>query len=370
MIKNLVLLVIALVVVNVAHAQTVEEYKSQIAAKNDQIEALKAEVGALETKILEFPGWTFGTFGLVGANINGFNNWLGVENSNSSLANVSVGLNGFARLNEEKYFWRNDAKLNLGWTKNVANALANDLLDEDIALGFENTADALNITSLAGYKFTPKLAASVLAEYRTTVLTNFNNPGYLDVGAGITWLPIKDLIVTLHPLNYRIVFSDQDDIFEPSLGLKYVVDYTRSLNILNGVSWSSKLSGFYSYKDANLSDWTWINGFGFKAWRGIGIGAEFGLRGSNSEYLGSIAKNASTLIARNDMGEPLTDANGDPLLKYTPDQVSAINFDNVDEIAKEINDNNAGLQGNNRLPELGIGAAVQSYWLIGLTYTL
>ncbi len=358
MIKNLILLALALVVVNAANAQTVEEYKAQIAAKNDQIAALQGEVGALETKILEFPGWTFGSFGLVGANINGFNDWFNVENPNSSLANISVGLNGFARLNEDKYFWRNDGKLNLGWTKNIEDVGLNDVIgevDPNRELGFTNTADALNITSLFGYKFTPKLAASALAEYRTTVLENFNDPGYLDIGVGVTWLPIKDLIVTLHPLNYRIVFSDTDGIFEPSLGLKYVVDYTRTLNVLNGVSWSSKLSGFYSYKDANQSDWTWVNGFGFKAWKGIGIGAEFGLRGSNSEFLGNIAK-----IAANEVRPDGTNL-------FTAQDLEDFNFENVDTRAEQINANRGLTPGTVQLPT---SSPVQSYWLIGLTYTL
>ena len=368
MIKNLILLALALVVVNTATAQTVEEYKAQIAAKNDQIAALQGEVGALETKILEFPGWTFGSYGLVGANINGFNNWLNVENPNSSLANISVGLNGFARLNEDKYFWRNDAKLNLGWTKNIENTELDGFNIENPSLGFTNTADAFNLTSLFGYKFTPKLAASALAEYRTTVLENFNNPGYLDIGVGVTWLPIKDLIVTLHPLNYRIVFSDTDGVFEPSLGLKYVVDYTRTINVLNGVSWSSKLSGFYSYQDSNQSDWTWINAFGFKAWKGIGIGAEFGLRGSNSEYLSQISKAANTegLVQLDATGAPVLDMDGNTTPLFSADELSDLNFDNVKAAAERLNNNNSGLN----IPKLGTAAALQSYWLIGLSYTL
>jgi len=344
MIKNLILLALALVVVNTTNAQTVEEYKSQIAAKNDQIAALQGEVGALEAKILEFPGWTFGSYGLIGVNFAGFNNWLNTANPNSSLTNINVGLNGYARLNEDKYFWRSDGKLNLGWTQNIEDVNANDLLEGIPGLspiGFSNTADALNITSLFGYKFSPKWAASALGEYRTTVLENFNDPGYLDIGVGVTWLPIKDLTVTLHPLNYHFVFADGDSTFESAFGLKYVVDYTRSVNVLNGVSWSSKLSGFYAYSDNNLSDWTWINSFQFVAWKGIGIGAEFGLRGSQQEFLANIA-NAATVAG-------------------LPD---ATTFDNVEAQAAAINTANPdGVQ-------LETSNSVQSYWLIGLTYSL
>jgi hypothetical protein len=38
-------------------------------------------------------------------------------------------------------------------------------------------------------------------------MVNLNDPGYLDLGAGVTWTPIKDLIVVIHPLNYHFIFS-------------------------------------------------------------------------------------------------------------------------------------------------------------------
>ena len=42
---------------------------------------------------------------------------------------------------------------------------------------------------------------------------------------------------------------------------------------------------FQSYKDSNLSNWTWINSFGYTLWKMIGVGFEFGLRSNKQEAL-------------------------------------------------------------------------------------
>ena len=70
--------------------------------------------------------------------------------------------------------------------------------------------------SLYGKNINEKWAVSGLLEYRTTILNNFNDPGYLDLGVGATWTPIDNLIVVIHPLNYNFVFSKEDAIFESS----------------------------------------------------------------------------------------------------------------------------------------------------------
>ena len=139
------------------------------------------------------------------------------------------------------------------------------------------------LTSLYGRNITKTLAASGLAEYRTTVLNNFNDPGYLDLGIGATWTPIQDLIVVIHPLNYNFVFSKGDDsVFESSLGAKIVADYTRKIG---AISFKTNLSMFQSYKSSDLSNVTWTNSFGYTLWKGIGVGFDFGLRSNKQEAL-------------------------------------------------------------------------------------
>lgn len=146
------------------------------------------------------------------------------------------------------------------------------------------------------------------------MLSNLNNPGYLDLGVGATWTPITDLVVVIHPLNYNFVFSDEDAIFESSLGAKIVADYTRKIG---NVNFKTNLSMFQSYKSSNLSNWTWINSLGYTLWNGIGLGFEFGLRDNKQEAL-NYALNGPT---------PVTGAT----------------FDNVDN-------------------------ELQTYWLFGLNY--
>src|SRR5690606_41717971 len=91
------------------------------------------------------------------------------------------------------------------------------------------TTDVFHLASPYGRHITLKLAASGLLEYRTTLLNNCDAPGYLDLGIGLTWTPVQNLIVVIHPLNHNIVFADNDAVFDSSLGAKIVADYTRQI---------------------------------------------------------------------------------------------------------------------------------------------
>jgi len=255
-------------------AQTVEELKAKLAEKQAEIGKLQGEASALQTQIDAFPGWKFGSFGTIGANLSGFNNWYSNAVSSSSNGTIGISVNGFANLDREKYFWRNSGNLNLGWTK------LDDLNNPDDSDAFNATTDVFSITSLFGYKITDKLAASALAEYRTTFLENFNDPGYLDFGVGFTWTPIPELVVVVHPLNYNWVFSSSGSDFQSSLGAKVVAEYNKTIGKFK---YRSNLSAFLSYKDSDLSNWTWINSLGFNIWKGIGVGLEAGLRGNKQE---------------------------------------------------------------------------------------
>ena len=293
------------------NAQTVEELKAQKAEKQAEADKYQAEADALQAQIDAFPGWKFGAFGTIGANISGFNNWFSKGTPNNDAGNIGIIANGFANLDREKFFWRNGLNVNLAWLKND-----NTDIDSD-SDSFDSANDVFNLTSLYGYKLSEKFAISALGEYRTTILDNFNDPGYLDLGVGATWTPIKDLVVVVHPLNYNFVFADNDNVFESSMGAKIVADYTRQLGKVN---FKTNLSAFQSYKSSDLSNWTWINSFGYTLWKGIGLGLEFGLRNNKQEAL-------NYALGQFDA------TSGDP----TP------TFDNID------ND-------------------LQSYWLFGLNY--
>ena len=285
------------------YAQTADELKAQQAPKKDSIAKLQGDVNALQAKIDALPGWKKGAFGTIGANLSGFDNWYSKGQANSSAGNIGFTVNAFANLMQEKFFWRNSANVNLSWVKFDDKDNPNDNSD------FQEATDVFSITSLYGQKLNEKWAVSTLGEYRTTILSNFNDPGYLDLGVGMTWTPITDLIVVIHPLNYNFVFSKGESVFESSLGAKIVADYTRKIGDIN---FKTNFSTFQSYKSSDYSNWTWTNSFGYTIWKKIGVGFELGLRDNKQE-------------AVNFANDP------------------AINFDNVD----------------NKL---------QSYWMFGLNY--
>lgn len=309
--KIIVLGAAILLTINIS-AQTEEELKSQQTPKKAEIAKLQGEVDALQAQIDALPGWRYGAFGTIGGNFSEFSNWFSQGTPNVSSANIGITGNVFANKLEEKYFWRNSLNLNLGWVKFDDK---DDPSDDD---SFREATDVFNISSLYGYKLSEKLAVSTLGEYRTTLLNNFNDPGYLDLGVGATWTPIANLIVVVHPLNYNFVFSDGDSVFESSLGAKIVADYTRQIG---KIAFKSNLSAFQSYESGDLSNFTWINSFNYKLFNQIGVGFEFGLRGNKQEAL----NNALTDFTAGDMTEAVP------------------TFDNVD------ND-------------------LQTYYLLGLTY--
>lgn len=309
--KKVVLLVFGMMYIcTSSYAQTLEELKAKQAPKKDSIAALQTKVDAIQAKIDALPGWKKGAFGTIGGSISGFDNWFSKGAPNSSAGNIGFTVNAYANLLQEKFFWRNSANVNLSWVKN-------DNKDDNIDSKFESASDVFSITSLYGRKFNKSWAVSTLGEYRTTIIDNFNDPGYLDLGIGFTWTPIADLVVVIHPLNYNFVFSSGETVFDSSLGAKIVADYTKKIGAVN---FKTNFSSFQSYKSSDFSNWTWTNSFGYTLWKKIGIGFDFGLRQNKQEALNY-------------------NLNLVPLASPTP------TFDNVD----------------NKL---------QSYWLVGLNYAL
>lgn len=275
--KKLSILLILVCFSFAAKAQTAEELKKEQAPKKAEIAKLQGEVNALQAKIDALPGWRKGAFGTIGASLSGFNNWYARNSPDASAGNIGITVNAFANLIEENFFWRNSANINLGWVK-LDNKDPNVTGDED----FETATDVFTISSLYGRNISKTWAVSGLAEYRTTLIDNFNNPGYLDIGAGLTWTPTSHLVVVMHPGNYNFVFSNGESAFESSLGAKIVADYT---NKYGGLSVKSNLSLFQSYENGDLSNWTFTNSFGYTIWKGIGLGFEVGLRDNKQEAL-------------------------------------------------------------------------------------
>ena len=274
--KKILITLVCLCSVTFSFSQDKEALNKQKAEKQAEVDKYQGEVDAIQSQIDALPGWRYGAFGTLGGSISEFNNWYAQGSPNNSSGNIGFTVNGYANKIEDTYFWRNSLTLNLNWVK------LNDKDDETDDENFKPTTDVFNISSLYGYELTEKWALSAFGEYRTTILDNFNDPGYLDLGIGITWTPIKDLIVVIHPLNYNFVFADDTAIFDSSLGAKIVADYTKKIGQLNI---KSNLSVFQSYKSEDLSNWTWTNSLGYTVWKNIGVGLDFGLRDNKQEAL-------------------------------------------------------------------------------------
>ncbi|WP_179348550.1 DUF3078 domain-containing protein [Winogradskyella pacifica] len=272
--KKLLLIAILMLSVTFGFSQTKEELQAQKAEKQAEANKFQGEANAIQKQIDALPGWRKGAFGTIGGSLSNFNDWYSQGAPNNSSGNLGVTFNGFANKIEDKYFWRNSLTMNLNWVK---------LDNKDTELDsekFEPTTDVFNISSLYGRNLNDKWAISGLAEYRTTLLDNFNDPGFLDVGVGATWTPLENLIVVIHPLNYNFVFADNDAAFESSAGAKIVADYTRQIG---AISFKSNFSTFQSYEDSDLSNFTWTNSFSYTLWKMIGVGFDFALRSNKQE---------------------------------------------------------------------------------------
>lgn len=267
-------------------AQTEEELKemktqkqTELGALEAQVASLQGEIAGIDQQLLVFPRWEKGAFGIIGANLSGFNDWLSRDKPNISSIGLTFSANAYANYFTPKTFWRNGGNLAMGFSKlKETDSNGNTLAQTEL-----KSPDVINFSSLFGYKLSEKLAISTLGEYRSTILENFNNPGYLDLGVGITWTPIENLIVVAHPLNYNFVFAKEGSTFQSSLGAKIMADYTKE--ILAGVNWKSNLSYFLSYENADYSNWTWVNGVAFQAFKKVGVGFEVGLRSNKQEAI-------------------------------------------------------------------------------------
>jgi hypothetical protein len=289
--KHLIVLSISLLYTLILSGQTQEDLLARKAEKEAElatlqpqlteltgkVNTLKNEIDLLTDQTKPYPRWDVGAYGNAGFNLAQFTNWLSKASPNTTAFTIGLTSNGFANLQQPKYFWRNNASLTLGWLK------FDDRDDPTDSKDFKVSADACDVTSLYGYKLSEKLALSSLGEYRTSLLDDrFNNPGYLDIGAGLTWTPIVDLVVVMHPVNYNFVFSKGDFDYQSSLGAKLLADYKKE--IVKGIAWKSSLSAFISYKSSDLSNWSWVNGLTTSR-KGIGIGLDVGLRGNKQEAL-------------------------------------------------------------------------------------
>ena len=283
---KLLLLFFALVSLNAIQAQSIDELKAMkadkeaaLAKEQGEADAIKAEVDALSDQILKLSGWQNSFSGLVGFSFNKSNNWVSSPNKDARSTSLNIGLNGAANKVTDSYFWNNRGFITKSW-QDVDLTEADQDVDDD-GLFDNGTVDILNLSSLYGRNLTEKFAISGLAELNTS-LGNFLEPGTFDIGVGGTWLPIENMTVVIHPINYHVAFSGVDGVdSEGLLGAKIRADYSRGFGDVN---WTSSLSTFipYASKEPTLFEYTWLNTLAFNVWKGVGVGFTLGIR--NAEF--------------------------------------------------------------------------------------
>ncbi len=287
-------------------AQSLEELTSMKAEKagfiedlEEQIKAAQGELDVIQVELDKLSGWRKGVSGILGLDWNRSNNWIANPAPDSRASSLGIDITGYLLNDKEKTFWHNKASLVKAW--NDVDLSPTDLENPEDGLFQNGTVDILNISSLAGYKFTEKLAASGQAELNTS-LGNFLKPGTFDIGVGVTWLPIKNLTVLVHPLNYNIAFPADGSAFSTSgtLGAKVRADYFMDFVVAGkDVNWTTTLSAYFPYTSLDpvivdsggtptevtpsVTNITWLNNLSFELWKGIGVGVGWGLRRAEFE---------------------------------------------------------------------------------------
>ena len=275
--------------------QTVLDAQAEAQAKVDE---LQGEVDALQKEIEVASGWRKGFNGLLGFDWNNSSGWIASPNPDAQSSSLSLNLTGYAMSDKEKSFWHNKGVFQKAW-QDVDLSDADDSQEGD-GLFDNGTVDILNLSSLAGLKLSDKFALSGLGELNTS-LSNFLSPGTFDIGVGVTWLPVQNMTVVIHPLNFHAAWPADGGSLESqsALGAKVRVDYFKDFGVAGkNINWTTTLTSFIPYadkkqdvlddtgafvRDAGLREYTWINTLSFEIWNGIGVGIGFGLRNSDLE---------------------------------------------------------------------------------------
>ncbi len=266
-----------------SNAQSVEEKKEKIKqehkTKEQEIKILLEDIELLREELDSLSTWNFKTHGTFGGSISGTKNWYQKDLPNSYIGSFGINVLSYAGYNKNDYVWKNSVHINLTWVKYDDR---DDATDKDY---FASATDILTLTSLFGKKLNKKFMISSLGEYQSSMIHKINDPGYLDFGIGMTWIPVHSFLLILHPVNYNQVFSSNHKAFVSSFGTKILANY---YNDFGNFVVISSLSLFQSYKSHNYSNYTWINSFSYTFWRNLGVAFDFGLRYNKQETLNYI----------------------------------------------------------------------------------
>ena len=252
-----------------------KQIKSHINLYKKKIDSLNSRLTEIKDSLTVYPIWEIGGGAISGLDFNSFSNWAnrGINN-NSSASSINISINGYVHRKGEKSFWKSNARSHLGWQRFKQT-------EDDVDTQFKKIADMIQLSTLYGFKVSPKLALSALSEWESNLIDQTISPSYIDISTGFTWTPNRYFNSTIHPFNYEFALSDQT-LFESSLGAKILFEYSRLFK--KWIRVQSNFTGFLSYEEIDfLSNFTWRNSVNLKIIKGIGLGAEYALRVSEQE---------------------------------------------------------------------------------------
>lgn len=147
--------------------------------------------------------------GSLGINLNqvSLSNWAaGGENA----VGFNLQFNYFANYRKARHLWNNQLEMDYGLNKTKSD-------------GTKKTNDKIYLSSVYGYELIKNLYLSGLMTFQTqfakgydystdprTYISRFMSPGYLLVGAGLTWTPKTWFTATLSPATWRGTFVNSD----------------------------------------------------------------------------------------------------------------------------------------------------------------
>ncbi len=176
----------------------------------------------------------------------------------------TVGLNAHidyaADMKKGKHLWNNRFEMDYGFTVSETD-------------GNQKNADNIYLSSIYGYKIAKNLYVSGDLGFRTqfakgfdykttpkSFISDFMAPGYLTIGAGLTWTPKSWITATLTPVTYRGIFVTDDTLaatgqygvdpgknYKTELGANLKVEVT--VPLMENVELYSRLAMFSDYID-------------------------------------------------------------------------------------------------------------------------
>jgi len=358
---------------NLSAQNSLQDLQKELTDVDLQLTELEKKQIELKKRIEDFDvmGWKFGGAGGANFNLVGSRSWFNAGDSQATLGGV---ISVFANNNQEKTFWNNWANLKLGYVNANLNPLkvevpdpnniGGTILEDGVAANWEKNVDELYLASLYGYKFSPVLAGSVLADARTS-FGNFFDNAIISVGVGVTYKPNADLTVVFHPLTFRgiaaktnsvknafefkDVLSDDDGKLQMTgdFGAKVVIDYKREL--LRNVMWTTNFTAFAPYNDFGNLEATWLNGFGYKFNDWLNVSFNYDFRYFKPETYSLYSQNAIAALTAG--------IDDDDLVKQITDDWNADN--SIADIKEEVEN---GVQADNY-------SYLQRRWGLNLGFT-